>query len=719
MVALDDVHNMDELSWQVLEALFQESKNVLFLCTVKGLSPAGSTMSNSFWRKLNSDHREDGRFQVHVVGELLDENIRQLTAKIMGLRFDAIPTQFMRSIVTESKGCPAIASAILQSIKRSSHDTNPGRSCLEIAAINDNFLTDLDKLLAGRIASQPLAVRKVLDIGAILGNSFELFEFLDFHRFHSESNEFGELSQDPMKALESAIEEGIMHVSQVMVSDGDYDSYWSVAPLKVWQTSRVHLMPDSSTQLRILCAFADSAWHAATLSLMDESRQRELHRAVAIWLQNNVQRQLCCLPSRISAFEHWKAAKCFVPAATGALSIARTFERLEMYNQCILILRVTLETWMLDRVDAEQYVGDTLQTHYFSAFTKLELDLLVQLLSELGRILAQAGMTIESRSIYEHGLTVTSHVQTFVDFDRSIAFPLFVGLFSAIECGLLEQDHELTFEHELVSRFVQESCLHGDPVHYSRALAMEADFRCRLGQFQEAVLVHSKLVKVYDPKEHSVSVTKAYGGDVVAQCFGQSATWYSQIDEPEAALEVCLYVKNYLLPTMARHDVHNSMLILYPVLWVLKDNGRAAEAKQMFKRYLLDAVQDCNNEAFLFRPLLEPIRMLLDLAAGETTEMDRHRMVEWALNVENLRFDLSLNCTMGHLARCPDSISAEICLLLARIHVNEDIVSTLIRTGFTIADETLTLAEERRLRVASCQILPVYRNLLAMLPVSC
>lgn len=300
-----------------------------------------------------------------------------------------------------------------------------------------------------------------------------------------------------MRALESAIEEGILCVSQVILNDADEDSYWSVAALKAWQTSQVRLMPDSRKQLRIRCAFSDSAWHAATLGLMHDTRKCELHRAVAIWLQNDVQWPLSSLPRRISAFKHCKDAKCLVPATHVALSIACSFERLETYSQSIPILREALEMWKLDRVDADTNTGDTPQSqHYFSAFGKVELELLIQLLSEFGRILALTGMSSECRSIYEQGLAVTTFAQTSDDFDRSIAFPLFIGIFSAIECGLLEQDDQLSFEQELVSHFVQESFSHGDPVHYSRALAMEANHFCRLGLLHEAVLVHRKLVLV-------------------------------------------------------------------------------------------------------------------------------------------------------------------------------------------------------------------------------
>ena len=714
IVALDDVHNMDELSWQVLEALFDTSENMLFVCTVKGLSPSGSGMSNSFWRKLNADHRESGRFKVLVINELLDENIRQLSAKTLGHRLEAIPTQSMRSLVTQAKGCPSIASAILESMKRRSISSEGARFCLDSEAKDYSLFTDVDELLACRIESLPSAVRKVLDIGAILGNSFELFELLDVLKFHDESDEAGGLSHDHIGALEAAIEEGILHVSQVILNDDEYDFYHSGAALKLWRKPQDLLELDNLRQTHIRCAFADNSWYSTTVGLMHASRKVELHRAVAIWLQTKAQGQFSSLSSRTFMLSHWKAAKCWVPAAAVALSIACSYEQLDMCSQGISILTSTLELWTLD---ANKNADDTLPPQSFRGFSKAELELSIHLLSELGRLLAKTGRASESLSIYRQGLAITSHAQSVEDFDRSTAFQLYIGLLSAIRIGLIEQDEELSLEQELIARFVKEAFLHRDPVHYSLALAMEAEVMCRLGLFQEAALVHTRLVQVYDPDEHSISITNIYGSDCVAQCFGQSATWYSLINEPEAALEVCSYVKMHLLPKMARNGAPNIMLILYPVLWVLKDYGRVSEAKQMFQRYVVDAIQECTN-AGPFHRLLEPIRMLLDLAAGQTTDLNRRFMVEWALNEDNLRFDLSMNCTLGHSARCPDSISAEICLFLARIHLNPGEVSILVRTGMTLADKTLAFAKERGMRFAFCQILPVHRSLRALLSAS-
>lgn len=180
-------------------------------------------------------------------------------------------------------------------------------------------------------------------------------------------------------------------------------------------------------------------------------------------------------------------------------------------------------------------------------------------------------------------------------------------------------------------------------------------------------------------------------------------------------MEVCCFVEKYILPTMARSDVENSILIVYPVLWILKDNGCSIDAKQMFHSYVVNNLGEYGSQCSgSFQPIVEPVRMLLDLLVGSVSEEDLGKMMEWALNEENLRFDFSLNCTMGHMGRCPDSVSAEICLLLARIHPDPHEVSMLIQTGLTLSMEVLNLTDERRMRIAYHQVLPIYQFLQAM-----
>jgi len=146
---------------------------------------------------------------------------------------------------------------------------------------------------------------------------------------------------------------------------------------------------------------------------------------------------------------------------------------------------------------------------------------------------------------------------------------------------------------------------------------MKAQFLACLEQFEKAAFVHLTLVDVCDPNELSAPLTEAYGSDVIAQCFGQSAGWYSQLEEPEAALEVCCFIeKRSILPTVAISDGENAILIVHPALWILKDNGRATDAKHMFDSYLVNSVGEYGSQGSgSFQPIMEPVQMLLDLAA--------------------------------------------------------------------------------------------------------
>ena len=716
VIALDDVHNMDELSWQVMQVLFETSHNMLFIFSVKGLSPVGSCLSNTFLDTLNNDRREDGRFRVLMINELPEDDMKQLIAKTLGLRLKDVAPRIVQSIVTQSRGCPHIASAILESMKRHSPDTVVGRAGLD--ENDERIFNTVDELFVYRIDSLEASVRNVLSIGAVLGTSFELLELVAFVRENAGGDETGEQTRQTCKALESAVEEGILYMSQDINNDDENDFYNSCAALSVSNLSTQsdkHGTAADRQQMPLRFTFSNDVWRSTILNLMLDSRKRDLHLTIADSLQSSLKDDTSDFLSMMNLFAHWKASGSTEQAAKVALSIASSYEELYLHTHSIRLLKATLEMWS-GMGDITKDAVESLTQEDLDSLTTVDLKLLIQLCVALGRALTNVDNMIETVAIYQNALVAASGAKASDEFDRSLLFPIFTSLFSAIEYGMIEQDDEMSFEQSLVARFVQDTCIHGDPVHFSRALAMQAEVLARLGNFDGAVLVHLGLTEVYDPKEHSVGITEAYGSDSVARCFGQSASWYNQIDDTEAALEMCDYILSHLLPTMARRDVHNSMMTLYPVLWVLKDNGRSLEAKKCFQDYVLNAFQEYGDEgaSVSFQPIFEPIRMLLDLASGTTTEHDRHEFVEWALIEDNSRFDFSLNCTMGNVGRCPGSISAEICLLLARIHSNADEVSMLIQTGLTLAMEMLSLTKERRLLVAHSQVLPVYLALNAM-----
>lgn len=280
-------------------------------------------------------------------------------------------------------------------------------------------------------------------------------------------------------------------------------------------------------------------------------------------------------------------------------------------------------------------------------------------------------------------------------------FPIFNGLFTALKFGQIEQDDECTYEQSLVARFVYETRLHGDPVHYTRALAMQGEMYGRLGQFDKALEAHDQLAEVYDVEDHSLDVIAEYESDRSGQSFAVSAVWYAQLGDTEKALERCWYVINELLPKMDSRCIHNSFMMIYPLLWILKENGYAQQARDHFSRSVVDAFTEYFGEgrSTSFLPVFDPIMTVLDLASGLKGSAF-NSYVEWGLNDDNLRFGTVLNCSLGNLGRCADAISAEICLLVAHHMSNGSQKRRLIRSGLDITNEVISLAEAKRMSIA-------------------
>ena len=53
--------------------------------------------------------------------------------------------------------------------------------------------------------------------------------------------------------------------------------------------------------------------------------------------------------------------------------------------------------------------------------------------------------------------------------------------------GAIKDDSECSFEKSMCKSFVEQARLNGDPIHYGRALAMEAEISGKLGNFGNAL----------------------------------------------------------------------------------------------------------------------------------------------------------------------------------------------------------------------------------------
>ena len=297
--------------------------------------------------------------------------------------------------------------------------------------------------------------------------------------------------------------------------------------------------------------------------------------------------------------------------------------------------------------------------------------------------------------------------------DRSILFPIFSGLFVALKFGQIDQDEECTYEQSLVARFVYETRVHGDPVHYSRTLAMQGEMYGRLGQYEKALEMHMQLAEVYNAEEHSQAICECYGSDRSAQSFCASALWHVQTGNTAKAIETCWYVINDLFPEVERRNVHNSCIMIYPLLWILKDNGHALEARDHFVSIVVEAFEEYfgDGRSTFCLPVFDPIMMVLDIV-GHPEVNDFADYLDWAMDEDNLRFGTVINCSLGHYGRCADSISAEICLLLAERMKDCTEKRHLVRSGLDLTTEVMSLTETKRMIIAGQECREMHARLL-------
>lgn len=306
------------------------------------------------------------------------------------------------------------------------------------------------------------------------------------------------------------------------------------------------------------------------------------------------------------------------------------------------------------------------------------------------------------------------------DQDRSFIFPIFSGMLVFLKNGsIVEPQNEITYEQELVANFILEAKQRGIPiVHHLRALAMEVDFYCLAGQYERALASHFVLEDIYSVEEHHALMIQHYHSDRAAQSFGFCARCYCHLGNIDKALKVCHHVVTNLMPIMDVTSTHGNVVLLYPILWIWKDNKLAAEALSAFRKFILIAFHENFGEGATTPALafFKPIEMLLDIYINDLSKEIIQEYVAWLR--ENDTFTWvpgTINKSMLRFGRCANSIFAEIFLLLSERCDDEELRSEFIIEGLEHACIGLERAEGKngspKHQSAYDQVKPVYDQL--------
>ena len=364
---------------------------------------------------------------------------------------------------------------------------------------------------------------------------------------------------------------------------------------------------------------------------------------------------------------HEKAAKL-------ALTIGKMYEDMGLIQKSIGLFDEALTVWECDplRSQKEQIGGFTQDE--INSFSPVDLEYIIQLLIAKGRVngtfnSAQNTGQKNAAKAWLDALEIYEAAPASINIrDRSIIFPIFSGLFVFLKGGKIQQDSKSTLEQNLVRKFVRETKLHGDPVHYSRALAMQCETKARLGKYKGALETFELLKGAYDPDEHSEGVAKAYGTDRSAQAFAQSALWLEQLGRTEEALDACEYVIRHMMPLMDPSNVLNSCEMLLPVIRILKLRGQEKRMRDLFQEYVVDNfnIHFGKDGVTPCLPLFKPMIMLLDICHDEAGFPHFDQAVEWLLVQENGVPPDFLDSVYTKLCWSPRTLVAELCLRVAR-----------------------------------------------------
>lgn len=165
---------------------------------------------------------------------------------------------------------------------------------------------------------------------------------------------------------------------------------------------------------------------------------------------------------------------------------------------------------------------------------------------------------------------------------------------------------------------------------------------------------------------------QVYGSDRAAQNYGMSVQLFCMLgmeDKVQAQLKLVLE----MMPQMEARNVHNSFMIVWPVLWVLKKRGKALQAREIFHEFVVSKFETMyeKGSSTPALPLYKPVASLLGLAGGMWSSdakeevAERAKLEEWLLMDETGRFSAVLETATLCCGRDGAGIVAEACLLLA------------------------------------------------------
>jgi len=358
-------------------------------------------------------------------------------------------------------------------------------------------------------------------------------------------------------------------------------------------------------------------------------------------------------------------------ATNVALKIGKVYEEFGMIDRCMKMYNESIEKYTFEpRKPGMDLIGGYTVTE-IDSFSHIDLECVMKLFVAKGKVYGTHQCATKENDrprpekVYVDALDIYEHCPSAAILeDHSCVFPIFSGLFLQIKAGTIKID-----ERSLVDKFVKVTKMNGDPIHYMRALAMKSEVNARLGHFDTSLFAFSLLETMYDAASHHEGLCKSYGSDRAAQAFSAAIFWNRHQGNDKEVKRLQESVVKELLPKQDHKNVHNTFMLLLPVIKTMKDNREFAEAKHLFDDYIskmfLLYIGDDGTTPCL--SMFKPIMYLLDAHIYGADMPDLDQVLEWMVTEDNGVSTVFLDGLITSLGWSTFCLTAECCLELSKI----------------------------------------------------
>jgi predicted ATPase len=239
LLALDDVSGMDEMSWKILQRLYQRANNLLVITTAR--NEFDLNINAEFWADLNEEGIESGRFRHLRMAPMKLEDVGLLACKRLGMLACDLDETLSKTVSCQSAGNPLLACEILDIMYRDDVSSEKGISGAALHKIEELLLNRLDEL-------SPMD-RSHLNLGSILGFTFtENDVVLVMERYNDVRGEDRERhAQNVHNSLQVSVQFGILKRSDI-----GYDIKYTFSHALWMKTIALHILDAWKDEMRAL-----------------------------------------------------------------------------------------------------------------------------------------------------------------------------------------------------------------------------------------------------------------------------------------------------------------------------------------------------------------------------------------------------------------------------------------------------------------------------------